>query len=128
MNEKPLLCSIFLLMFVFTYQGFAQVEESGGKVGESASKEVRFKRQLTGKIGHMRDLGGYYIYGTPEEYVIANQNPEVLGRLAESKRTVKVDGWVSQGTGFLTIERIDGEPYQGSVKPYSKEALRAEPR
>lgn len=90
MNRNFLLCSMFLLLFIIADPGFAQVGGGGGKGGGRVSKEVKFKRQLTGKIGHMSDLGGYYIYGTPEEYVIANQNPEVLGELAESKRTMPV--------------------------------------
>lgn len=90
--------------------------DASGKPG--AAGEVRFKVQLKGKIGHMNQLGGFYVYGTPEEYTITNQNPELLKKLAESGETVTVDGWVSQTGTFLTIEKINGEAYRGDQKPY----------
>lgn len=86
MNRNFLLCSMFLLLFIIADPGFAQVGGGGGKGGGRVSKEVKFKRQLTGKIGHMSDLGGYYIYGTPEEYVIANQNSVRLDNADKTER------------------------------------------
>ena len=84
-----------------------------------AKKKAGFEMTLRGKIGYMKEMGGYYLYGTPEGYRIENQNEKFLGEFAKRGKTVTVKGRVSVNSGFLTIETIDGKPYQGSVKPYS---------
>lgn len=73
---------------------------------------------LEGKIRYMKAMGGYYIRGKTEVYIIANQNPKVLDALVKSGKAVTI---VAKPSGdILKIISIDGKSYQGMEKPAFK--------
>jgi len=77
-------------------------------------------QQLTveGKIRYMKAMGGYYIRGKTEVYIIANQNPQVLDALVKSGKAVTI---VAKPSGdILKIISIDGKPYRGTEQPALK--------
>jgi hypothetical protein len=87
--------------------GFAQAP------AQDAKKEP-FRITVEGKIKYMKDLGGYYLQGEKprNEFMIVNQNPGVLKKIMDSKKTVTAEGTL-RAAEFLTIETIDGKTYSG---------------
>ena len=43
--------------------------------------------------------------------MIVNQDPEQLDALLKSGRTMSIEGRLVQGADYLTIDKIDGQPY-----------------
>ena len=84
---------------------------------EASQKVDEPKVTLTGKIGYMKNLGGYFFNGEnpPEESMIVNQNKAVLEKLFKSQKTVTVIGHYTLGPDHLFIEKIDGKPYKGTA-------------
>lgn len=73
------------------------------------------KITIKGKIAYMKALGGYMVQGEVprNEFIIVNQNPDVLRKLAESEKNVTIEGRLTRGADFLFIEKIDDKPYCG---------------
>jgi hypothetical protein len=71
---------------------------------------------LQGKIEYMDMLGGYYVRGVKPggEWMILNQNPEVLKKYMEGKKTLTIEGTL-RGTERITIMKIDGKEYTGTA-------------
>ena len=67
---------------------------------------------LQGKIEFMDQLGGYFVHGVRPggEWMILNQNPEVLKKYMEGKKTLTIEGTL-RGTERITIMKIDGKEY-----------------
>ncbi|HET6491120.1 MAG TPA: hypothetical protein VFG28_15295 [Syntrophales bacterium] len=97
---------LVILLFVMITVGtcFAQVQEQ-------PMKEPRVIT-LQGKIEFMDQLGGYYVHGVKPggEWMILNQNPEILKKYMESKKTLTIEGTL-KGTERITIMKIDGKAY-----------------
>jgi hypothetical protein len=118
MNKRRWLGMILLVAgLALAAPALAQAPPSAPKA--PAAKEQVFKVTLKGTISYMKNMGGYYLCCTPEEYAIENQNPKVLGALAKSGKQVSVEGRVSRSSGYLFIEKLDGKPYEGKGEPYS---------
>ena len=98
--------------------GAAAQVPAGGKGSASQMRQPLKLIIVKGKIKHLSSMGGYYLAGTPEVYLIANQNPKVLGDLEKSGNTVTIEA--KPNGDLLTIEKIDGKPYQGTQKPVFK--------
>ena len=73
------------------------------------------KTTVKGKIGYMKNLGGYFVRGEnpPDELFIVNQDPKLLEDLMKSGKTVTIEGHYTIGADHLFIEKIDGQPYRG---------------
>jgi hypothetical protein len=71
---------------------------------------------LQGKIKYMDQLGGYFVSGVKPggEWMILNQNPEVLKGYLESEKTLTIEGTL-RGTERITIKKIDGKEYTGTA-------------
>jgi hypothetical protein len=70
------------------------------------------------RVKNLKVMGGYYFQGLTEVYKIANQNPEILEPLVKSGETVTI---VARASGdLLTIETLNGKPYQEKSAPASK--------
>jgi hypothetical protein len=71
---------------------------------------------LQGKIKYMDQLGGYFVSGVKPggEWMILNQNPEVLKGYMESEKTLTIEGTL-RGTERITIKKIDGKEYTGTA-------------
>jgi copper chaperone NosL len=78
---------------------------------QQAQKEPR-AITLQGKIKYMDQLGGYFVSGVKPggEWMILNQNPEVLKGYMESEKTLTIEGTL-RGTERITIKKIDGKEY-----------------
>jgi hypothetical protein len=87
---------------------------TGGPAPEKGSAQLEKGPPVvvTGKIAFMKQLDGYIVNGKDPagEFIIVNQNPQVLEKLLKSAKMVKIDGYL-RGAEFLTIEKIDGKPY-----------------
>jgi hypothetical protein len=98
-----------------TSVGFA-----GGPAPEKGSAQAAKGQPIvvTGKIAHLNQLGGYYISGDvpAQEYMIENQDPQVLEKLLKSDKVVRIEGR-RQGAELLIIEKIDGKPYTAKPTP-----------
>jgi hypothetical protein len=99
-----LIMSAFVLAFMAT-ACFAQA------AAPDVKKEPRVIT-LQGKIEFMEQLGGYYVHGVKPggEWMILNQNPEVLKKYMEGKKTLTIEGTL-RGTERITIMKIDGKQY-----------------
>jgi hypothetical protein len=76
------------------------------------------KMTIQGKILKDKSMGGYYIRGVTEVYIIANQNPKVMEPLVKSGKTITI---VAKPNGdIMTIEKLDGKPYTGKQEPVFK--------
>jgi hypothetical protein len=111
---KMLLLSVLLCLptLLFTQpvlcgQGQTAVQPAAGASQEGQSITVR------GKIEFMEQLGGYYVNGEDPagEFMITNQNSDVLGKLLKSGKTVTIEGRLPMGAELLFIETIDGKQY-----------------
>ena len=117
MKKKTLSTLIVLFaLALFTSVGFA-----GGAAPEKGSAQAEKGQPVvvTGKIAFIKQLGGYIVNGEDPagEFMIVNQNPQVLEKLLKSAKKIKIDGRLL-GAEFLTIEKIDGKPY--TAKPTTK--------
>jgi len=86
---------------------------SGTCLAQTGLMEITVK----GKIAYLDAMGGYYVQGANNNYLIMNQNPGVLAKLAKSGKTVTVTAEVVAGGDSLNITTIKGKPYQGEVGP-----------
>jgi len=115
--KKNILSIVVILsaMALATSFGFA-----GGPAPEKGSAQAAKGQPIvvTGKIAYMKQLGGYYVSGDvpAQEYMIENQNPQVLEKLLKSAKVVKIEG-LRQGAELLIIEKIDGKPYTAKPTP-----------
>jgi copper chaperone NosL len=119
MKVKRMMLSVLLSLLVASIAAgtcFAQGQ------AQQPMKEPR-TITLQGKIEYMDMLGGYYVRGVKPggEWMILNQNPEVLKGYMESKKTLTIEG-TARGTERITIKKIDGKEYAGAgqsdVKKY----------
>jgi hypothetical protein len=105
-TKRMMLSMLFALLFVAVAIGvcFAQGQAQ-------PAKEPRVIT-LQGKIEFMDQLGGYYVHGVKPggEWMILNQNPKVLKKYMESKKTLTIEGTL-RGTERITIMKIDGKEY-----------------
>jgi hypothetical protein len=104
---------IVLCLSIFVLAAFSIAADKAG-----SQKAEEPKVTLTGKIGFMQNLGGYFLKGEnpPEESMIVNQNKKVLETLFKSQKTITVVGHYTIGADHLFIEKIDGKPYKGTTK------------
>jgi hypothetical protein len=104
---------IVLCLSIFALAAFSIAADKAG-----SQKAEEPKATLTGKIGFMQNLGGYFLKGEnpPEESMIVNQNKKVLDALFKSQKTITVIGHYTIGADHLFIEKIDGKPYKGTAK------------
>jgi hypothetical protein len=73
---------------------------------------------VKGKVINPQAKGQYYLQGTPEVYLLANPNPEVLQPLVKSGETVTIE---ARAIGdLLTIQTINGKKYEEKPLPPSK--------
>ncbi|MCE5264466.1 MAG: hypothetical protein LLG97_13155 [Deltaproteobacteria bacterium] len=113
-KSKAFICATLVLsLFLFA---------AGVSLAQAPAQETQkepFRITVEGKIQYMKDLGGYYIQGSKprNEFMIVNQDPKVLKKFMESKKTVTAEGTL-RAAEFLTIETIDGKKYSG--KPAKK--------
>jgi hypothetical protein len=70
------------------------------------------------KVTNPQAKGVYYLQGTPEVYLLANPNPEVLEPLVKSGETVTIEAGASGD--LLTIQTINGKKYEGKPLPAAK--------
>jgi hypothetical protein len=113
------LSASLLAAILLSGAGLAQ----GTGPGQAPAPQVRQgtpKITVIGKIAYLEAEGGYYIQGEkPHElFIIANQDPNILGKLAQTGETVTIEARTMGD--ILTIETINGKPYQGSQKPVFK--------
>lgn len=123
MKPKGLWLVILAVCLVFSdisITALGQEKAPGTTAPQPPSREAK-QITITGKIDHLDSMGGYFIQGQkpPEVFIILNQNPAILGKLAKSGQVVKIAAKVQQGDNIL-IEQIDGKPYQGEQKPVFK--------
>jgi hypothetical protein len=113
MKKKILATLVFLSALAFA----ATIGFAGGPAPEKGFAQLEKGQPVvvTGKIAFMKQLDGYIVNGKDPagEFIIVNQNPQVLEKLLKSAKMIKIDGYL-RGAEFLTIEKIDGKPY--SVK------------
>ena len=112
MKAKRMILSIVLSLLVTAIAaniGFAQGQAQD-------TKKEEFKITIQGKIGHMEQLGGYFVLGVEPggEWMILNQDPKVLEQLMKSQKTLTIEGRL-RAPEYLTIEKIDGKPYTGKA-------------
>jgi hypothetical protein len=115
MRTKRMLLPIVLSLLVAVIA--ANVAFAQGQAQDK--QQGQFKTTIKGKIGYLKQLGGYYVQGVEPggEWIILNKNPKVLKKLKESQKTVTIEGSL-RAPEYLTIEKIDGKPYSGT--PASK--------
>ena len=104
----PLLL-FFALVVWFSPLGCGQPPAQGMKT--AAPGQEGSKITVKGKIASTRS--GYFLNGEepPGRFIIANENPQVLGELAKQGNVVTVEGRLTIGADYLFIEKIDGVPY-----------------
>ena len=115
MRTKRMLLPIVLSLLVAVIA--ANVAFAQGQA-QDTKKGLQFKTTIKGKIGYLKQLGGYFVQGVEPggEWIILNKNPEVLQKLMESQKTVTIEGSL-RAPEYLTIEKIDGKPYSGTPPP-----------
>jgi hypothetical protein len=115
MNVKKVMLGIvtLVIMVSLVVPGIAQ-EAGKGQKPAVASQEVP-KVTMDGKIVFMKNYGGYIVISEKphEEYKIINENATVLGALAKEGKTVKIEGTLPRGAYLLSIDKINGDKYQG---------------
>lgn len=106
---------ISLLQISLSLLIIAAVACSGVSQPTSTPKIEGTKTTVKGKIGYMKNLGGYIVQGEnpPDELFIVNQDPKLLEDLMKSGKTVTIEGHYTIGADHLFIEKIDGQPYRG---------------
>ena len=116
-NLIPILLVFALLVWIAPL-GCAQPPVQGMKT--TAPGQEGSKITVKGKIASTRS--GYFLNGEepPGRFIIANENPQVLGELAKQGNIVTVEGRLTYGADYLFIEKIDGKRYQGAKEPDSK--------
>ena len=114
MRTKRMLLPIVLSLLIGVLA--ASVVFAQGQAQDT--KQGQFKTTIKGKIGYLKQLGGYFVQGVEPggEWIILNKNPEVLQKLMESQKTVTIEGSL-RAPEYLTIEKIDGKPYSGTPAP-----------
>jgi hypothetical protein len=111
--KRFIVAGIVLCLSVLVLAAFsAEAQKAGSQKAEEP------KVTLTGKIGYMKNLGGYFLKGEnpPEETMIVNQNKKVLDALFKSQKVITVVGHYTVSADRLFIEKIDGKPYKGTAK------------
>ncbi len=110
MTKNRALVGIVLVLSLFFFAAGACFAQAPAK----ETKKEPFRITVEGKIKYMKDLGGYYLQGEKprNEFMIVNQNPKVLKKIMDSKKTVTAKGTL-RAAEFLTIETIDGKKYSG---------------
>ena len=76
-------------------------------------KDASSSFTFTGTIRFMERTNSYLAVSDvpPGEYIIVNQEPQILGELAKSGKTIKVEGYTTVGADQLFIEKIDDKKY-----------------
>jgi hypothetical protein len=115
MRFKKLAGVTIVVCFALTcLHGPALAQEKAKAPAKAPLKQMT----LQGTINKDKSMGGYYIRGVTEVFIIANQNPEVLDPLVKSGKSVTI---VAKPNGdLLTIEKLDGKPYSGKQEPKFK--------
>jgi hypothetical protein len=108
--------ALTLIVFATTWMVSGFVFAQGQATSQSAKNQNDDGDSIVvqGKIAYLKQLGGYILNGeTPAgEFIIVNQDPQVLEKLLKNANKVKIEGRL-RGAEFLTIEKIDGKPYRG---------------
>ncbi len=99
--------------------GIIPVQGAGPEAAGSSPQTLQ-KLEVQGKIAYLDAMGGYYVQGEKphETYTIANQNSQVLGKLAKTGQRVTIEA--RPHGDLLFIETLDGQKYQGKQEPVFK--------
>jgi hypothetical protein len=110
MNMKTKRIMLFVLLSLLVAAIAACTCFAQGQAQEMKKEAPLFT--LQGKIKYMDQLGGYFVSGVKPggEWMILNQNPEVLKGHMESKKTLTIEGTL-RGPERITIKKIDGKEY-----------------
>jgi len=116
--KKQMVLFVLVLVATLIVSGFVFAQGQTKASGAKGQNENTVPIVVTGKIAHMKQLGGYFVSGEvpAQEYMIVNQNPQVLEKLLKSAKVVKIEGR-RQGAENLIIEKIDGKPYTVKSAP-----------
>jgi hypothetical protein len=106
------------LVVILVVSGLVFAQAQTQSPGAKSQKQNEVPIVVTGKIAYLKQLGGYYVSGEKpaQEYMIDNQNAQVLGKLHKSAKVVKIEGR-RRGAELLIIEKIDGKPYTAKSTP-----------
>ena len=117
--KKQMVLIVLSLAVTLIVSGFAFAQGQGKSPSAKSQNESEVPIVVTGKIAYMKQLGGYFVSGAvpAQEYMIENQNPQVLEKLLKSVKEVRIEGR-RRGAELLIIEKIDGKPY--TAKPSIK--------
>jgi hypothetical protein len=117
--KKQMALIVLALAATLMVSGFVFAQGQTQAPGAKSQNEKGDPVVVKGKIAYMKQLGGYIVNGEDPagEFMIVNQNPQVLEKLLKSAKNIKIDGRL-RGAEFLTIEKIDGKPY--TAKPTTK--------
>jgi hypothetical protein len=105
------------LALILVNSGFAEEQEQEEGLGTNAPES--FQVTVSGQILYNESEGGYFIQGDGPnvKFRIANQNPEILKPLLNSRnKEVQLEGRFATGMTILFIEKIEGKPYQATPK------------
>jgi hypothetical protein len=106
-----------IILFVLLSLLFAMIA-IGTCFAQGQAQPTKEPRAITlqGQIDYMDQLGGYFVRGVKPggEWMILNQNAEVLKKYMESKKTLTIEG-ILRGTERITIKKIDGKEYTGTA-------------
>lgn len=103
-----------LTVLVLTAGG-ARAQTPPHEGSKAAEAQQLQKIKINGRIGFMKNLGGYYVAGVepPGTIMIDNQHRSVLKKLKKSGKTVVIEGHQTLGADRMFIEKIDGKSYGG---------------
>lgn len=117
MNYKKLMGIVLTLSIVTMVACAGTPQKPQGQTSEGKPSSDSSAIFVIGKIEYQQSEGGYFIRGDQpfgRIYKIANQNPEVLEPLLKSgSKLINIEGYLTEGTNILFIEKIWGKPYTG---------------
>ena len=115
MNAKKLVGITLILSLIALVAGVGCAQRVVQDQGVESATAEGPKFTIKGKIGFMKNMGGYFILGLEPggEMFIVNKDPQVLEELLKSGKVVMIEGRIVRGAEYLFIEKIDGQPYVG---------------
>jgi len=109
MNKKYLRRIIVPLACVALCMAACNTQQPAEQKGTSSSFT------FMGKIRYVERTNLYMVSGQnpPDEFIVENPDPKLLGDLAKSGNAVKIKGHTTIDADQLFIEEIDGKQYPG---------------
>lgn len=118
MKMNRLIVITLAACFALTCLHGPTLAQEKAKAPAPAPRQQLQQMTVQGTINKDPSMGGYYIRGVTEVFIIANQNPAVLEPLVKSGKSVTI---IAKPNGdILTIEKLDGKPYTGTQEPVFK--------